>query len=139
MRRPRLAALALAAASLVGGAVLAGCGGDDAAAPPELSPAGERGAAIAEANGCTSCHTADGSRAEGPTWKDLAGSERELESGETVVADDAYLERSILAPREQLVAGYPPIMPVYENQLDDAELADLLAYLRDLSPGAAAV
>ena len=136
MHRPRLAVAALVVGSLVGGGILAGCGGDDAAAPPELSAAGERGAAIAEANGCTSCHTADGSRAEGPTWKDLAGSERELESGETVVADDAYLERAILASREELVAGYPPIMPVYEAQLDEAEVADLIAYLHDLSSNA---
>jgi cytochrome c oxidase subunit 2 len=112
---------------------LAACGDDESSAPPvELSAAGERGAQIVEDQGCTSCHSTDGSRGTGPTWKDLAGSEVELTDG-TVTADDDYLRTSIVDPRSQVVKGYANIMPVYEGQMSDEELDDVIAYLRDLS------
>jgi cytochrome c oxidase subunit 2 len=131
--RPRLPLL-VAAAALAAGGLLGACGGGDDGTPePPLSAAGERGKAVAQSNGCFSCHTTDGARSTGPTWLDLAGSERELEGGETVVADDAYLASAIVDPRAQVVEGYANIMPVYERQLSDDELADVIAYLRDLS------
>ncbi len=139
MARPAPRILRPAAAVVVSVVVsvglLAACGGDDSSSspPPELSAAGERGEQVAKENGCTACHTADGGKSTGPTWKDLAGSEVELDGGETVVADDEYLRTAILDPKSQVVAGYPNIMPVYENQLSDEELDDLIAYLRDLS------
>jgi cytochrome c oxidase subunit 2 len=119
---------------VLGGGLLMACGDDggSSAPPVELSAAGERGATVASEQGCTSCHSTDGSGGTGPTWKDLAGSEVELSSG-TVVADDDYLRRAILDPRSEVVQGYANIMPVYEGQMSDEELDDLIAYLRDLS------
>ena len=134
MRR-RFALLAAVVLSLGGGALLASCGDDGGSdgASVVLSAAGERGKVVAQAQGCISCHTVDGAKSTGPTWKDLAGSERMLEGGETVVADDAYLRTAIVAPRGQVLEGYPNIMPVYDGEVSEAELADLIAYLRDLS------
>lgn len=124
----------VAAAALAGGALLAACGDDGGeVAEPTLSAAGERGKVAAQDLGCFSCHTTNGERGTGPTWLGLAGSERPLEGGDTVVADDDYLERAILDPRSEVVEGYANIMPVYERQVSDEELADLLAYLRDLA------
>ena len=117
------------------GAVLSACGGDsEGAAPVELSAAGERGQQVAKEQGCISCHTADGGKSTGPTWKGLAGSEVTLDDGTTVVADDTYLTEAILQSRGQVVKGYANVMPVYDGEISDAELADLLAYLHDLSP-----
>jgi cytochrome c oxidase subunit 2 len=130
-RRPVWAAVGLSLATSV---VLAACGGGDGEAAPVLSPAGERGKAVASAQGCTSCHTPDGSRSTGPSWLGLAGSEVQLDSGKTVTADDAYLSEAILNSRREVVQGYANIMPVYENEISEDELADLLAYLNDLSP-----
>lgn len=125
-------AIALALGST---SVLAGCSSDKGGSEEvQLSAAGERGKQVAKEQGCISCHTADGSKSTGPTWKGLAGSEVELEDGTTVVADDAYLTQSILAPRTVVVDGYANIMPVYEGEVSPAELADLLAYLQDLAP-----
>ena len=47
----------------------------------------------------------------GPTWLGLFGSERRLEDGTTVLADEDYLRESILDPGKQIVAGYPNVMP----------------------------
>ena len=130
----RLLAL-LVAGSLAGGALLAGCGGGDGGGTEvTLSAAGERGRQVADDNGCFACHTTDGSKGTGPTWEGLYGSEVELKGGETVTADDAYLTNAILRARDETVEGYANIMPVYEGKLTDEEVADLLAYLRDLAP-----
>lgn len=50
------------------------------------------------------------------------------------MADEAYLRRSIIAPRAEVKAGWANIMPVYEGEITDAELDDLIAYLQDLAP-----
>jgi cytochrome c oxidase subunit 2 len=48
-----------------------------------------------------------------------------------VSADAAYLTRAIRAPGEEVVDGYPPVMPPYP-QLSDAELQALLIWLERL-------
>jgi cytochrome c2 len=58
--------------------------------------------------GCQGCHTLDGSKSSGPTFKGLAGSKVQLANGQTVTADDAYLLESILDPDKQIVKGYQP-------------------------------
>ena len=125
--RPRLAASALLAATLLLGA----CGGDEA--PVDAEDPAARGAALADARGCDSCHSVDGSSGVGPTWQDLAGSEVPLEDGTTVVADRAYLERSIREPGAQRVEGFTTQMP--DVDLTDAEVADVVAYIESLAGG----
>ena len=127
-------ALAVALVVLAVGATLAACGGSDQYAIPEIkTEAGKRGKAVALDQGCISCHTASGRQSTGPTWKNLAGSKVKLDSGETVIADDAYLTQSIRDPRSQVVAGYANIMPTTYADLSTREVADLVAYLRELS------
>lgn len=113
-----------------------GCGDDPEPVAVVLSEAGERGKVVAEANGCVHCHTSSGSRSTGPTWRDLAGTEIQLADGSTVVADDDYLRRAIIDPRSEVRDGFPNIMPAAYSNLTEAEVDDLLAYLRDLSPSA---
>jgi hypothetical protein len=51
-----------------------------------------------------------------------------------VVADDAYLFNSIIAPAEQVVAGFDPIMPPdYGAALTEQEISDLVEYIGSLS------
>jgi cytochrome c1 len=80
--------------------------------------------------GCVSCHSTDGSRREGPTWKGLAGSTVELADGTTVVADEAYLRASIQDPRAQVVAGFDASMP--DNQATDEQVVALVAFIQSL-------
>lgn len=125
-------ALGIGVLSVVATVALAGCGDDGGGSEVTLSAAGKRGQAVAEANGCVSCHTIDGARSMGPTWQGLAGSKVQLEGGYTVVADDAYLTRAIRDPRVQVRAGFENLMPVAYGKLTDAEVADLVAYINDL-------
>lgn len=93
-----------------------------------------RGEALAQQLGCLACHSTDGTPGVGPTWKGLAGSSRPLTSGESVVADDAYLINSIVEPSQQVVAGFDPIMPPdFGERLTEQEISDLVEYIRSLS------
>ncbi len=99
---------ALAVLALAGSMVAGACGGGDdrAADTPEA-----RGEQLVEDNGCIACHGAGGVGGVGPGWIGLFGSERNLESGEVVVADGPYLERSIADPAAEIVQGYTIEMP----------------------------
>jgi len=93
-----------------------------------------RGMQLANDKGCAACHTSDGTPLTGPTWKGLAGSTRPLESGETVVADTAYLFNSIVDPGSQIVEGYAAVMPTdYAETLTEAEINDLVSYIQSLA------
>lgn len=98
----------------------------------ETSPAG-RGATLVQDNGCTSCHSVDGTTLVGPTWQGLYGSERELEDGTTVTADEEYLRNSILDPQSQVVAGFPNVMPAAYNFLPDEDITAIVEYIKTLS------
>jgi len=101
--------------------------------PPTVAPV-LPGEGLAVELGCVACHTTDGTDLVGPTWAGLAGSDRLLDSGETVVADDPYLLRSIVDPPAQVVAGFNPIMPTgYGDRLTVEEISDLIDYIKSLS------
>ena len=70
----------------------------------------KRGAKLARRSGCASCHSLDGSRRPGPTWKGLYGRKRPLTNGQEVVADEAYLRRAILTPDAEIAQGFPKRM-----------------------------
>jgi cytochrome c oxidase subunit 2 len=97
-----------------------------AGAVPAESPAAA-GSKLFAVLGCNVCH---GQRA--PTMAGLFASQVPLQDGSTVVADEDYLRRSITDPASQIVAGYPPIMPSYQNLTED-QLEELIAYIKSLS------
>jgi cytochrome c oxidase subunit 2 len=108
--------------------VLAGC---SAAEPDrELTPQAAVGREVALDNGCAACHGENGEGGIGPAWIGLAGSTVELEGGGSVVADTAYLRRSIVDPQAEIVAGMTVNMPLTE--LSDAEVDALITYIEEL-------
>ncbi|HLR25657.1 MAG TPA: c-type cytochrome [Fodinibius sp.] len=95
----------------------------------------DRGKQIATENACQSCHSIDGSKLVGPTWKNLYGHEVEFEDGSTAMADEAYLHESIVDPAANIVAGFPPSMVPYDF-LSDSEINSLIEYIKSLSDAA---
>lgn len=97
-----------------------------------LASAGEN---LYQRLGCTGCHMAGptaGMTVRAPGLQDLYGKRVQLENGRSVIADEGYLRESVLRPRAKMVAGYQPIMPVFENQVSEEELVQLIAYLKTL-------
>lgn len=80
---------------------------------------------------CNTCHTGD-STARGPSLDNLYGSNVQLQDGTTLTADESYLRESILNPRAKLVAGFQPIMPTFQNQVDEGQVLLLIDYIKSL-------
>lgn len=92
-----------------------------------------KGEQLARSNGCAGCHGQNFGGGAGPSLVGLAGAEVLLADGTTVVADTAYLVRSIANPGAELVADYNLRMPA--NSLSDAEIDDIVAYIETLADG----
>jgi mono/diheme cytochrome c family protein len=82
--------------------------------PPVLvdtsKPTIELGKALYKGKGCNACHSLDGSKLVGPTFRGLWGKTEKTSAGEVTV-DLAYVTESIRAPMAKIVDGYPPAMP----------------------------
>jgi cytochrome c oxidase subunit 2 len=82
--------------------------------------------------GCNACHSTDGTRLVGPTWRGAYGSSEKLTDGTTVVVDDNYVRESVMNPAAKIVEGYPPIMPPYAGRVSDAQMNALIDYMKSL-------
>ena len=90
-----------------------------------------QGAALFRSRGCSGCH-GPSSTVKAPSLNGLFGKEVPLENGQTVVADEQYIRDSILLPQKQIAAGYPKIMPTFQNILSEEEVQKLVAYIQSL-------
>jgi len=93
------------------------------------------GGLLIEKNGCLECHSTDGSKRLGPTLKGVFGKERIVVTRgkeRKVMADDAYLKKSILEPDYDVVKGFQDIMPSMEGVLSKKELDTMITYMKDL-------
>jgi len=107
----------------------------------KLSEAGPRsdpkGFIILRETGCLACHSTDGSKLVGPTFKNLFGSTRNIitEGGEkSVTAGEEYIIKSIYDPDSEIVKGYPKaIMKSYSDILKEDDLGEIIEYLKTLS------
>jgi cytochrome c oxidase subunit 2 len=105
-------------------------GGDGAGAVPGATMA-ETGSRLFQHLACASCHREGGAGA-GPALAGVFMRTVPLEGGGTAVADESYLRESILRPDAKVVKGWTPRMPTYEGQVDEAQLQQLVAYLKSL-------
>lgn len=83
---------------------------------------------------CISCHSAD-EHARAPVLEELYGSRVQLNNGQSVIADEAYIREHILYPGRKVVAGWEPIMPTFKGQVSEEEIVELIAFLRSLKRG----
>jgi len=81
---------------------------------------------------CNTCHY-ENSGGRGPSLVGIYGTEVELANGRRVTVDDDYLRESILRPNAKLVAGYQPLMPTYQGQINETGLMQLIAYIKSLA------
>ena len=104
-----------------------------AAEGPDEPGLAQRGFALYRSLGCSGCHAA-GSSVHAPPLEGLLGRTVHLQDGRTLVADENYVRDSILLPKRDVVAGYAPVMPSFAGQLDEEELAALVAWMRASTP-----
>lgn len=91
-----------------------------------------KGKEIAANNACTTCHSTNGNKMTGPTWKNLYGHKVTLSNGNTVTANEDYIKESIRNPQAKIVKGFAGVMPNF-SYLSDSEVNSLVAYIKSLS------
>lgn len=98
----------------------------------EQMPPIELGELMYKQYGCGACHSVDGSKGTGPTFKGLFGKQEQLVTGKSVLVDENYVRSSIIEPMKDIVQGYPPQMPSFKGQMSDKKLDGLIAYIKSL-------
>ena len=97
-------------------------------------PAENPGKMLLDKNGCLGCHSLDGSPLVGPSLKGVFGRTVVLvDSGgkeTTLTADANYLRQAITGTAPGLVKGFDPVMPSYAGTFSDAELTQIIDFLK---------
>jgi len=90
------------------------------------------GEAVFQQLGCPTCHRTE-TQGRGPSLVGVFGNPVQLEDGRVVTADENYIRESILAPNAKIVAGFKPIMPVFQGLVGEEDLNALVAYIKSLN------
>jgi len=81
--------------------------------------------------GCHTCHRLD-QQGIGPMLTNLFGKEIQLQNGQTVMADEDYIRESIVDPLAKVAAGFQPLMPSFQDRVDEEQLMQLITYIKSL-------
>ena len=92
----------------------------------------ELGEKLYTSKGCNACHTLDGTKLVGPSFKALYGRDEKIADGSTVKVDDAYMRESILNPAAKIVEGYQNLMTPYQGKLKEREIVGLIEYIKTI-------
>lgn len=98
---------------------------------------GAEGEAIMKALGCFACHTPDGTKLIGPSYRNLFGEQQVVirnGSEVTITVDDDYVRKSILEPNTDITKGYPGgLMQSYSGTITDTDIDKIIEYLKSVS------
>jgi cytochrome c oxidase subunit 2 len=113
-----------------------------AATPPKIDSTiaakpGSEGRLLVEQKGCVACHSVDGTKIVGPSYKGIFGHKVIVETDgkdREVMVDEAYLKKSIIESNADIVKGFPKgSMPDYKTVLSDKEVDKIIEYIKTLS------
>jgi len=93
----------------------------------------DKGLKLMQVKGCLGCHTTDGTKKIGPTFKGIFGRKDTVVTDgkeHVIIVDDAFLRKAVLQPGADLVKGYPKIMP--KLPVTPEELDSIIAALKEL-------
>ncbi len=95
---------------------------------------GAVGKKIMQNIGCFACHTIDGTKLVGPSFKGIWGKEHLVVTGKetrNVVVDEEYIKRSIYDPGADVVEGFMKgLMVSYQGQLSEDDIANIIEYIK---------
>ncbi|MDD2797062.1 MAG: cytochrome c oxidase subunit II [Bacteroidales bacterium] len=107
-----------------------------AAIPVRKALPSNNGFKVLEKNGCVACHSIDGSKSVGPTFKGIYGTSVDVTidgKPQKVTVDDKYIKSSIYDPNKEVVTGYVPgMMKSYKDIIKENEVKEISDYLKTL-------
>jgi cytochrome c oxidase subunit 2 len=87
--------------------------------------------------GCIACHSLDGTKLVGPSFKNLFGKETTVVAGtsqKSVTVDEEYIINSIYNPDSEIVIGFSKgLMQSYKNVLKEEDIQIIIDYLKTLA------
>jgi cytochrome c oxidase subunit II len=100
-------------------------------------PADEHpGLTLLKQNACVTCHSLDGSRIIGPSFKGIYGHEVEvLTEGKErkLTVGEEYIKRSVYEPNADVVKGFNPGMMIsYKQTLSEEDVQKIIEYIKGL-------
>lgn len=92
------------------------------------------GLAVIKANACNTCHSLDGSKVIGPSFKGLYGRKTVVvtDAGEKEIeATDEYIKKSIVDPNVDIVKGFNKgLMQSYKDKITAEEMDKIVDYFK---------
>jgi cytochrome c oxidase subunit 2 len=92
------------------------------------------GLAVLKANACLTCHSLDGTKIIGPSFKGLYGTKRMVVTAQgekEVVANDEYIKNSLLDPNGEVVKGFNKgLMQPYKDVIKGDDLDKIVDYFK---------
>ena len=92
-------------------------------------PLAARGQQLFQQLACVTCHL-DDNTGRGPSLAGVFGTSVKLADGGTVTVDDSYIRESILTPQMKTVAGYQPLMPTFQGQVNEEGVMGLIEFIK---------
>jgi mono/diheme cytochrome c family protein len=104
-------------------------GGDSGPAVDPNVASVDLGKKLYKGKGCNACHSIDGTKIVGPSFKGIWGKTEKTSAGDVVV-DQAYVAESIRQPMAKVVDGFPPAMP--PAVVTDVEAQSIAMFIESL-------
>ena len=112
-----------------------------AAGPPKIDSTvaakpGAEGRILVEQKGCIACHSVDGTKIVGPSWKGIFGHKVTVVTNgkeREITVDEAYIKKSIVDPDADVVKGFPKgTMQLTGGQLTEVQIGKITEYIKTL-------
>jgi cytochrome c oxidase subunit 2 len=95
------------------------------------------GLAVLKKNACLSCHSLDGTRLVGPSFKGIWGKQEMVITGKEeheIVINEDYIKKSVYEPNADVVKGFNQgLMISYKDLVSEQEIASITGYLKTLN------
>ncbi|MFU8843249.1 MAG: cytochrome c oxidase subunit II [Bacteroidales bacterium] len=100
------------------------------------SSADHPGLQVLKKNACLSCHSLDGTKLIGPSFKGVWGKQEIVitdNQEREITIDEAYIRQSIYEPESDLVKGYNRgLMISYKELVSEEEVQDIIEFIKTL-------
>ncbi|MCX6258358.1 MAG: cytochrome c oxidase subunit II [Bacteroidia bacterium] len=107
----------------------------NAGASASASPV-EQGYQLIKDNGCIGCHSTDGTKLVGPSFRGSFGVKKTVISAgkeHEITVDKDYIYKSIVDPNADIVKGFNlGIMPSFKNKISDQDIDKISDYIKSL-------
>jgi len=94
------------------------------------------GLVVLKKNACISCHSLDGSKIVGPSFKGVWGKTETVITNDAereITIDEAYIKHSIVEPNADVVKGFNKgLMISYKDLVSEKEMNDIIEYIKTL-------